>query len=270
MHCYVAAVMADRESIEILQSLSHVAREAGAELVRRAAGPRTVELKGAIDLVTDADRAAEAIILERLSSLYPGAAVLAEESGESGQAGGLRFIVDPLDGTTNFASGMPHFCTTIAAEDGAGLLAGVIYDPVRDELYAAARGQGATLNGERLCVTQVAELGSAVLATGFPYDVHEKADEVVRVLDRFLRRARGLRRFGSAALDLAWVAQGRFDGYFERGIKPWDIAAGLLIVREAGGVCLDYAGAQASVHSRDVLAGPAALVEQMKALTAGV
>jgi myo-inositol-1(or 4)-monophosphatase len=255
---------------ELAEALEAVARVAGAELRRRFGGLRTVEKKGVIDLVTDADRAAEALILEALDRAFPGATVLAEESGAragTGPGAGLRFIVDPLDGTTNYAAGIPHFCTTLAVEDGAGLAAGVVYEPLRDELYLAARGGGATLDGRPLRISRVETLDDAVLATGFPYDVREQAPRLLGYFEAFVVQARAIRRFGSAALDLAWVAQGRFDGYWERGVKPWDIAAGMLLVTEAGGEVSDYEGRPARVDGGEVVAAPAALRARMVALT---
>jgi myo-inositol-1(or 4)-monophosphatase len=226
-------------------------------------------MKGAIDLVTDADRAAEAIILERLNRDFPTAAILAEESGASGaiQGSELTFIVDPLDGTTNYAHGLPHFCVTIGARDASGLASGVVYDPLRDEMYVATRGGGAFLNGTRLKVTETAVLKDAVLSTGFPYDVHTRADEILSFFSAFIRKSRAVRRFGSAALDLAYVAQGRYDGYWERGLKPWDMAAGELLVLEAGGVVSDYQGAPARLEVGECIATNARLWAAMVAVT---
>ena len=176
----------------------------------------------------------------------------------------LRFIVDPLDGTTNYAAGLPHFAVSIGAEDAQGLVAGVIYDPCRDELFSAGRAQGAFCNGLRLAV-QNAPLDQAVLATGFPYDVRQQGPLLFERFERLVRRSRAVRRFGSAALDLAWVAQGGYHGYWERGVKAWDVAAGLLLVREAGGVCLDYAGAEARIDAGEVVAAGASLAAELVA-----
>jgi myo-inositol-1(or 4)-monophosphatase len=255
------------EAVEVRRLLESIAREAGAELLRRFGGPRQVTLKGSIDLVTDADKASEALILERLSRDFPEAAVLAEESGAHAGRSGWRCIVDPLDGTTNYASGLPHFSVTIGADEAGVLKAGVIYDPCRDELYGASTGAGAHLNGARLQVAD-APLGSSVLATGFPYDVAAAGPLLFDLFETFVRRSRAVRRFGSAALDLAWTAQGRYQAYYERGVKPWDIAAGLLIVREAGGVCLDYAGREARTDGGEVIAGAPGAVAEMQALIA--
>jgi myo-inositol-1(or 4)-monophosphatase len=255
-----AAEVPVAETGELRDICAEAVRRGGALLRERFGARRTIEYKGGIDLVTDADKASEAALLELLRARAPGAAVLAEESGASGgERAGLRFLVDPLDGTTNYAHGLPHFAVTVAAEDAAGLVAGATYDPMRDELFLAARGGGATLNGEPLAVTGHAELRRALLVTGFPYDVHEERELPLRLFGAFLGRARAIRRFGSAALDLAWLACGRFDGFWELKLKPWDVAAGLLLVREAGGVATDFAGGDHALDGREVVAANPAL-----------
>jgi myo-inositol-1(or 4)-monophosphatase len=230
------------------------ARLGGAVLRERWGRVRTVDKKGTIDLVTDADRASEAAVLGLLSERFPGVPVLAEESGLSGGGGALRFIVDPLDGTTNYAHGLPHFAVTVAAEDGQGLAAGATYDPLRDELFLATRGGGATLNGAAVRHSGCATLVDALLVTGFPYDIHLDHRRALDLFEAFLTRARGVRRFGSAALDLAWVACGRFDGFWESKLKPWDLAAGLLIAREAGALATDLEGGARILESGGVIA----------------
>jgi len=245
---------------ELLDGAIEAARLAGAELVRRFHLARTVREKGGerINLVTDADTASEALLLDFLSKRFPTHGVLAEESGEVAH-GGHTWFVDPLDGTTNYAHHVPHWAVTLAVEGpvdgGNALLAGVVFDPLRDEMFAAERGQGATLNGERMAVSDAASIDRALLCTGFPYDVHQRPEAPVGLFNRLIRRARGVRRFGSAALDLAWVASGRYDGYFEFGLKPWDIAAGALLVEEAGGAMTRIDGQAFDVRVGDVLAG---------------
>lgn len=229
-------------------------------LRERFGAARTIEYKGGIDLVTDADRASEAVVLDFLRARYPGAAVLAEESGSSGgERSGLRFVVDPLDGTTNYAHGLPHFAVNVAAEDADGIAAAATYDPTRDELFLSARGHGATLNGERLRVSETGELRRSLLVTGFPYDVHEQLELPLRLFGAYLSRARAIRRLGSAALDLAYVACGRFDGFWEMKLKPWDLAPGLLLVREAGGIATDFAGGASTLETGEIVAGNPAL-----------
>jgi myo-inositol-1(or 4)-monophosphatase len=245
---------------ELREACAEAARVGGAVLRERWGQARTVELKGGIDLVTDADRASEQALIDFLSRRFPGAAILAEESGASGRgAGGLRFLVDPLDGTTNYAHGLPHFAVNVGVADEAGLAAGATYDPLRDELYLAARGGGATLNGARIRHSGRADLMGALLVTGFPYDVHQRYDEPLRLFSAFLRRARAVRRLGSAALDLAYVASGRFDGFWEMRLKPWDLAPGILIAREAGALVTDLDGGGGMLESGDILAAAPAL-----------
>jgi myo-inositol-1(or 4)-monophosphatase len=238
---------------ELRRSAEEGARRAGGVLARKFSGERTIELKGGIDLVTDADKAAEAELLAFLSSRYPEHAVLAEESGaHAGSA--LRWVVDPLDGTTNYAHRVPHFCVSVAVEQGGRVLAGAIYQPLLDELFSAAQGQGASLNGQAIRVSEVSTLRSALLSTGFPYDIHDKPEVPVGLFNRLIRHAQGIRRMGSAALDMAYVACGRFDGFFEFGLKPWDIAAGDILIREAGGQVARIDGAPFELSRGDVLA----------------
>ena len=245
--------MADGSVQELLQGAIDAARAAGLVLSNRFDGQRKVEHKGRIDLVTDADRAAEDAALGLIRARFPDHAILAEESGASGRSSHV-WIVDPLDGTSNYAHGMPHFCVSVACQVQGALEVGVIYEPLRDELFTASRGGGARLNGQVIHPTDVDEVHHAQLGTGMPYWVHERPEPVVKLLDAFLRRAQGIRRFGSAALDLAWVACGRFDGFFELGLKPWDVAAGILLVREAGGVVTSMDGGEVDLAKGEILA----------------
>lgn len=252
---------------ELRGACAEAARLGGEVLRGRWGKTRTIEYKGGIDLVTDADRASEAAVLGFLAARFPGAAILAEESGASGgSAGGLRFFVDPLDGTTNYAHGVPHFAVNVAVADDAGLAAGATLDPLRGEAYDAARGRGARLNGEAIGHSGRAELQGALLVTGFPYDVHERADEPLRLFGAFIRKARAVRRFGSAALDLAYVAAGRFDGFWELRLKPWDVAAGILLAREAGALVTDLEGGERMLESGDIVACAPALLAPMRAV----
>jgi myo-inositol-1(or 4)-monophosphatase len=250
------------EVTELRDACAEAARRGGAVLREKWGQARTIEYKGGIDLVTDADRAAEAALLGFLRDRFPGAAILAEESGASGGGAeaALRFYVDPLDGTTNYAHGVPHFAVNVAVADARGLAAGATYDPLRDELWLAGRGAGAFLNDLPIRHSGCDTLNRALLVTGFPYDIHQHHDLPLRLFGAFMRRARAVRRFGSAALDLAYVATGRFDGFWEQKLKPWDVAPGILIAREAGAVVTDLDGADGMLASGDIVAGPPALV----------
>ncbi len=244
--------MSERD--ELREVCAEAARRGGAVLRERFGQRRTIEYKGGIDLVTDADKASEEALLGFLRARFPDAGVLAEESGVSGGAGRLRFVVDPLDGTTNYAHGLPIFACNVGVMDEGGLAAGATYDPLRDELFTAARGEGATLNGEPLRVSGAAELRRSLLCTGFPYDIHEHYDLPLRLFGAFMVKARAVRRLGSAALDLAYVAAGRLDGFWEMKLKPWDISPGILLVREAGGLVSDLDGGEGMLESGDVVA----------------
>ena len=184
--------------------------------------------------MSDADRAADALVVERIRGANPHDAIVSEEGGRVDGRSGRTWYVDPLDGTINYLYGMPHWSVSVACADGDGALAGVVFDPVRDELFGAARGAGASLGSRRLAVTSVTDLGLALVATGFSYATGERAAQAA-VLARLAGSVRDVRRAGSAALDLAWVAAGRLDAYFEVSRSPWDSAAGELLVREAGG-----------------------------------
>lgn len=245
-----------------------VARDAGNLLVQRL-GAAQVSNKGDIDLVTEADIAAEQLIIEQIRSHYPQHAILAEESGEtvatSGGRGEFKWIIDPLDGTTNYAHGYPCFCVSIALEHKGVVEIGVIYDPMRDELFAAEREQGATLNDRRIRVSSVEDLNSAMVCTGFPYNVRERPD-FAREFAKFTMAAQAVRRDGSAAIDLAYVACGRFDGFWEDGLNPWDIAAGILLITEAGGYVTDYNNEPLSIYTKKVLASNGLIHDAMRSV----
>ncbi len=249
------------EVSELMEACAEACRRGGEVLRERFGQRRSIQFKGGIDLVTDADRASEEVVLAFLRGRFPGASVLAEESGVSAATGGagagLRFVVDPLDGTTNYAHGLPQFAVNVAAEDGGGILAGATYDPLREELFVAGRGRGATLNGEAIHVSEAESLGDSLLCTGFPYDVHQHPEPPLQLFGAFLQRARAIRRLGSAALDLAYVACGRFDGFWETKLKAWDMTPGILLVREAGGVVTDFGGGDAMVQRSEICAGNA-------------
>ena len=232
------------------------ARDAGRVLAEKF-GRVEISHKGDIDLVTDADLASERLIVERVRSHYPRHAILSEEAGElrvHGEAESeWKWIVDPLDGTTNYAHGYPAFCVSIGLSRAGEVVVGVVYDPLRDEIFAAERGNGATLNGRPARVSEVEELNRALVCTGFPYDVRGR-DNFARHFSNFIMHAQSVRRDGTAALDLAYVACGRFDVFYEDGLRPWDVAAGSLIVEEAGGRITRYDGAPLDIYTPPVIA----------------
>ncbi len=232
---------------EVLDHVATLARSAGAIAMRHFAAPIPTTLKSSrIDIVTEADTEAERHIVGELLARFPDHHIVGEEGGGQGAPAGsapYHWFVDPIDGTVNFASKFPHFCTSIAlATPDREPLLGVIYDPTRREMFTAARGGGAHLNGQPLRVTQTAELIDAVITSGFPYDKHTNPDNNLKEWAAFLLKIRGERRLGSAALDLSYVAAGRLDGYWEKELKPYDAMAGMLLVREAGGQVTDYNG----------------------------
>jgi myo-inositol-1(or 4)-monophosphatase len=237
-----------------LDTAVEIAREAGALVADYFARHIPFETKGEYDLVTEADRASERLIVERLSRHFPSHAIVAEEGGGHENASGYRWYVDPLDGTTNFAHGFPCFNVTLALEAEGELVAGVIFDPIRNELFTAERGAGAYLNQERIHVSQIGQLGNALVATGFPSRKRHLSVNI-HFYHQLGMLTHGVRRCGSAAIDLAYVACGRLDAFWEFGLNPWDMAAGRLLVAEAGG---KYSGMHGESHQ---LRGPDLLVD---------
>lgn len=235
-----------------LRTAVSAAREGAMVLLDHASRPLEIQEKGRrADIVTIADRASEQAIIARLRADFPNAAVLAEESGSSAGTSDERWIIDPLDGTTNYAHGYPLYCVSIAYERAGELLAGVVYAPALDECYAAERGGGARCNDVPVAVSAIARVGDAMVCTGFhPSDYERNA----AYFGRASGRAQAVRRDGSAALDLAFVACGRFDGFWEFDLHPWDVAAGTLLVREAGGTVTRIDGGKAQVDARSILA----------------
>ncbi len=251
----------------MLETAIEIAREAGA-IVRDdfpRAGLDHVHFKGAVNPVTETDTAAESLILERLREAFPDHRILAEESGgdEWRETSSPIWLIDPLDGTNNFAHGFPHVGVSLVLLADGKPVVGVIYDPLRDELFSAAAEQGSYLNGEPIHVSGVDELADAFLATGFPYDRRTAEDNNVERLDHFLRRSQGVRRAGAAVLDLAYVACGRLDGFWEIRLHPWDVAGGILLVREAGGAVTDFERNSDCLSGEQIVASNGQLHGQM-------
>jgi myo-inositol-1(or 4)-monophosphatase len=244
-----------------------VARAAGDLLRRELSGPRRIEFKGSpTNLVTEMDARAEALIVDRLLGEFPDDAVLAEERGVQAGRSERRWIIDPVDGTTNYAHGLPLYCVSIALEVAGRVELGVAYDPSHDELFVAERGAGAFCNDARLSVSSAATLERSLLATGFPYDVRSNPDNNVKEYAGFSMRAQGVRRLGSAVLYLAWVAAGRFDGYWELRLGPWDVAAAGLMVEEAGGRLTSLAGGPIELERPTVVASNGRIHDEMLAV----
>ena len=253
-----------RHAIEAARAAGHLLREA-------LSGPRRVSFKGSpTNLVTEMDARAERLVFDRLREAFPDDASLGEEGGTRPGRSGRRWIVDPLDGTTNYAHGLPIFGVSIALETAGRVVLGVVYDPNRDELFVAERGAGAVLNERPLAVSATATLDESLVATGFPYDVRGTPDNNLAELAAFTVRAQGVRRIGSAVLYLAYVAAGRLDGYWELRLGPWDIAAGALLVEEAGGRVTDLAGDPIDIDAPRVVASNGKIHDEMLRVLAKV
>jgi len=247
---------------EYLPKMGAIAREAGALLMQFFDRNIKIEYKGDADLVTAADRKSEALIRERIRETWPGHDVLGEEEGLRDTGSEFRWYVDPLDGTTNFAHSFPVFCVSMALRDKNGMLAGVCYDPTRNELFAAERGKGATLNGRPIHVSKTAKLKESLVGTGFPsHKRHQNPN--IHFYHQITLRSHGVRRAGSAALDLCYVACGRMDGFWEFNLNPWDTAAGVLMVEEAGGRVTDFGGGPFQINSRETLASNGVIHDEL-------
>jgi myo-inositol-1(or 4)-monophosphatase len=255
----------------LITILERAARKAGPRL-RRDFGEVAqlqVSRKGPADFVSNADRAAERTLVEALQQARPGWGFLLEEGGEiAGEPGQPRFIIDPLDGTTNFLHGIPHFAISIGVEHHGQLIAGLVYQPLTDETFWAERGRGAWLHSARLRVSGRREMAEAVIATGIPFHGHGEHGQFGAILATVAPQVAGIRRFGAASLDLAWVAAGRFDGFWEQGLKPWDMAAGILLVREAGGFVSDFRGGERMDDRAEIIAANDALHSRLHRLVA--
>ena len=248
--------------INLLQAMESIAREAGSLLMDYFHQHVKIEYKGDVDLVTVADRKSEELILRRIRSEFPSHDVMGEEGSRIETGSDYKWYVDPLDGTTNFAHGFPVFCVSLAVEHKGQRVAGTIYDPTRDELFATELGCGARLNGDSIKVSSTAKLAESLVATGFPSHKRHKNPNIY-FYHQITLRSHGVRRAGSAALDLCCVAAGRFDGFWEFNLNPWDTAAGVLMVEEAGGRVSDFSGGPFQISSRETLASNGVVHEQL-------
>lgn len=259
---------------ELVSTAAEIAREAGALLREFYARGVETEYKGDVDLVTEADRTSEQLIVERLHAAFPDHGVFGEEGTREGLESEFRWYIDPLDGTTNFAHGFPVFCVVLgcerrtpglSAEQDGEMVAGVIYDPLRDEMFTAERGGGAKLNGKAIHVSRTKTLQESLVATGFPSQKRHRSPNV-HFYQEFTLRSHGVRRAGSAALDLAYVACGRLDGFWEFKLNPWDTSAGYLLMEEAGGAITHFDGSKFTLDSREVFATNGLIHAEMQAL----
>ncbi len=245
------------------QSAVEIAREAGVFLKGRLHADHRIDFKGEINLVTEADRLSEEIITSRIQNLFPDHDIMAEECTNITRGSEYKWIIDPLDGTTNYAHGHPVFCVSIALQRMGEVILGVIYNPMLEELFVAERGEGAFLNGREIHVSSTRRLAEGLVATGFPYDVRENCRDALAYFNEMIPKAQAIRRAGSAALDLAYLAAGRFDGFWELRLKPWDTAAGWVLVEEAGGVVTDFNGKPYCLESPYIVASNRRIHEEL-------
>jgi len=248
----------------MLQVAIEAAKEAGKILKQSVGKVRSIEYKEGYDrnLVTEVDKKSEETIVQIIKKHYPSHEILAEERGSQGKSK-TKWVIDPLDGTTNFTHGLPCFCVSIGVEVEGEIVCGVIYDPNFNELFTAEKGKGAFLNGKRIHVSQQPTLSKSMLVTGFPYNIVENPNHAVERFVNFLMKAQAVRRMGSAAIDLAYVACGRFDGFWEVALNPWDMAAGVLLVDEAGGKVNNFTGGTFSIYEKEILASNGIIQQEM-------
>lgn len=246
-----------------LEAAQEASRAAGRLLIQNLGSLMEVSYKGEIDLVTNFDKMSQSILFEQLSRRFPEHDFLAEEDLCQDKGSSYRWVIDPLDGTTNYAHHFPVFGVSVALKREKDILLGVVFDPAREEMFSALRGEGAFLNGSRIKVSSLEDLGKSLLATGFPYDIRKSPTNNIDHFTNFILRAQDIRRCGSAALDLCSVACGRFDGFWELKLKPWDVAAGALIVEEAGGRVSDFTGEDLDIFGAECLASNGLIHSQM-------
>ena len=248
---------------QLLETAIKAAKEAGKIQLERRGHIGKIDYKGDINLVTEVDLLCEKKIIEVIKNNYPDHSILTEETGEALTGSEYKWIIDPIDGTTNYVHDFPFFCSSVAVEIKGDLLVGAVYQPVLNELFTVQKGKGAFLNGNRIYVSKNNSLRSSLLATGFAYDVHKSETDNINHFTNFLKQAQAIRRPGSAALDLCYVAAGRFDGFWELKLYPWDVAAGILLVQEAGGKVTGMAGEKYSIYSKNILASNGLIHQDM-------
>ncbi len=254
--------------MEYLETAIDLARAAGDVLMHYLSRDKQIQFKGRANLVTIADKESEALIIGGIRNRYPSHDILAEESGAlpSTAKSGVRWIIDPLDGTTNFAHQYPFYSVSIGVEEAGEIVCGAVYDPFREELFSGVRGHGAFLNGERIQTSDVDHLSHALIMTGFPYNFRDHIDQVMAQFRGFLLESQAVRRGGSAALDLCYVAAGRVDGFWELNLQPWDTAAGRVIAEEAGARITNFAGNPFSIYMKEILASNGRIHEEMQSV----
>ena len=260
---------ASRSGLSALEVAVRVAEGAGQILLSRFHGDKEVSYKGRANLVSDVDKLSERQIIAALSLEFPGVGFLAEESEAVASTTGYTWVIDPLDGTTNYAHQFPMFSVSVGFEQDGKMLCGAVYDPVRDEMFTGSRVKGAFLNGEPILVSDVSSLSEGLLLTGFPYDFREKVERALDLFRSMLVASQAVRRAGSAALDLCYIACGRADGFWELELSPWDTAAGLVIAEEAGGRVSNFDGGPFSIYSREILSSNGSIHEAMLSALAG-
>lgn len=239
---------------DLLVQVENLSKNVGAYILDRRKSSFIIDEKSFNNLVTEVDKQAEEQFVAGLKSFFPDAGFIAEEGTGEKKEGGYNWIIDPIDGTTNFVHNVPFYCTSVALEYKGDMLLGVIYNPSNAELFSAAKGQGAFMNHQPISVSNTVELNESLIATGFPYDDFNREENYFDVLKLFTHKTRGIRRLGSAALDLAYVACGRFESFYEYGLNPWDVAAGVVLVKEAGGICTDFSNGEDVVFTEEIVA----------------
>lgn len=238
-------------------------KEGGAVLIQHFGKVKSIDYKGEINLVTEVDRQSEQKIVSIIKDKYPDHSILAEETGDSGGSSPFKWIIDPLDGTTNYAHSYPCFCVSLAIEYEGEVIYGAVYDPMREEIFTAEKGDGAYVNGKIIKVSSTQELNHSLLCTGFPYDIRDDIESNILNFRNFLMKSQAVRRDGSAALDLCYVAAGRFDGFWEQKLFPWDVAAGSLLITEAGGKLSNFKDKKFNIYDTEIVASNGIIHHQM-------